>query len=189
MLEIHGKRECPFAWRVRLVARQKEAPYEWIPFDVASPDARAAHRNPERRSPLLWDAGFALTESLVIAEYIEESTGGRPLLPAAPRERARARLLLATLVPKLEMVPSHSRDRAAAVRHARHGHAALEEALRDGEDGEWLGGDSPMLPDLMIWPFLSLQEQDEAAIAPERVRARRYWERARQSPALAATRP
>jgi len=37
MYEIHGKRECPFAWRIRLTAREKRLPFEWIPFDVASP--------------------------------------------------------------------------------------------------------------------------------------------------------
>jgi glutathione S-transferase len=172
MLEIHGKRECPFAWRVRLAAREKDAPYEWIPYDVASPDARAAHRNPDRRSPLLWDAGFALTESLVIAEYIEESCRGRALLPSGAQERAQARLLLTTLVPEVE---------------ARGGHAALEAALRDGR--EWLTGAEPMLPDLMIWPFLSQHEHDGAPIPPELGRARRYWERAKLLPVLTATRP
>jgi len=37
MYEIHGKRECSFAWRIRLTAREKRLPFEWIPFDVASP--------------------------------------------------------------------------------------------------------------------------------------------------------
>jgi len=37
MLEIHGKRKCPFAWRVGLAAREKGAPFEWVPYDVTSP--------------------------------------------------------------------------------------------------------------------------------------------------------
>ena len=94
MLEIHGKRECPFAWRVRLVAREKGAPFEWVPYDMTSPDARARQHNPERRSPLLWDAGFTLSESMVIAEYIDETCPGRALLPTDPRQRARARQVM-----------------------------------------------------------------------------------------------
>ena len=117
MLEIHGKHDCPFAWRVRLVAREKGVPYEWIAWDVDSPDARAAQRNPEHRSPLLWDAGFALPESLVIAQYIDESTDGRALLPRDLRERARMRLLLATVVPALEIAPSHAKSRELALKN------------------------------------------------------------------------
>src|ERR1700694_4633085 len=115
MLEIHGKRGCPFAWRVRLAAREKGASFEWVPFDVPSPDARALHHNPERRSPFLWDAGFTLVESIVIAEYIEESCDGTALLPAGPKERAQARLLLTTLVPKLEVAPAERAKEARSL--------------------------------------------------------------------------
>jgi len=187
MLEIHGKRDCPFAWRVRLVAREKGVPYEWIPSDVASPDARAADHNPQAKSPLLWDAGFALPESVVIAQYIDESVEGRPLLPRDVRERARMRLLLATLVPDLEVAPSHAKRREPAVKKVRDGQVALDRALADGR--AWLGGDAPLLPDLMLWPFLTLQERDGAGIPAELSRATAYWQRVKDSPSLTATRP
>ena len=73
MREIHGKQDCPFAWRVRIVAREKGLPFEWIPFDVPRPDPRAEKNNPERKSPKLVEDGFQLTESLVIAEYLDEA--------------------------------------------------------------------------------------------------------------------
>ncbi|MGZ6125706.1 MAG: glutathione S-transferase family protein [Myxococcales bacterium] len=187
MLEIHGKHDCPFAWRVRLVAREKGAPYEWVHFDVPSPDARAAQHNPERKSPLLWDAGFALVESLVTAQYIEESVDGRALLPRDPRERARMRLLLATLIPGLEVEPSHAKQREAAVKKVRQGQAELDRALSDGR--RYLGGDEPLLPDLMLWPFLTLQERDGAGVPAELSRAAAYWERVKDAPSLTATRP
>ncbi len=187
MLEIHGKQECPFAWRVRLVAREKGAPFEWVPYDVTSADARARQHNPERRSPLLWDAGFTLPESIVIAEYIDETCPGRALLPTAPRLRAQARLLLATLVPKLEAVPTCAADEDEALARARTGHAALDAALSDGR--KWLGGDLPLLPDLMIWPFLAFQEKRAAAVPAELSFAAAYWRRAREHPSLTASRP
>jgi glutathione S-transferase len=187
MLEIHGKRECPFAWRVRLVAREKGAPFEWVPYDVTSPDARARQHNPERRSPLLWDAGFTLSESIVIAGYIDETYPGRTLLPSAPRPRAQARLLLATLVPKLEALPARADDEDEAVAKARAGHAALDAALSDAQP--WLGGELPLLPDLMIWPFLAVQEEGGAPVPAELSSAAAYWRRAREHPSLAASRP
>src|ERR1700682_2723925 len=187
MLEIHGKRGCPFAWRVRLAAREKGASFEWVPFDVASPDARALHHNPERRSPFLWDAGFTLAESIVIAEYIDESCDGAALLPEGPKERAEARLLLTTLVPKLAVAPPHADDKVVALKQAREGQARLDAALSDGR--AWLCGEAALLPDLMIWPFLSLQDTDGAAIPQELSRARRYWERAKEARSLVAPRP
>jgi glutathione S-transferase len=187
MLEIHGKRECPFAWRVRLVAREKGAPFEWVPYDMTSPDARARQHNPERRSPLLWDAGFTLSESMVIAEYIDETCPGRALLPTDPRLRAHVRLLLATLVPKLETVPTRAPDEDEALARARAGHAALDAALSDGR--RWLGGDLPLLPDLMIWPFLAVQEEGGAAVPAELSSAAGYGRRAREHPSLTASRP
>jgi len=187
MLEIHGKRDCPFAWRVRLTARHKGIEFEWLPDDVPAPDPRTAEHNPERKSPLRWEDGFALAESLVIVQYLDESREGRRLLPENARDRARARLLLATLVPKLEIVPGHAKSREAAMRKVREGHAALNRTLSDGRI--WLGGDQPMLADLMIWPFLALQERDGAGISAELAQARAYWSRASELESLRATRP
>jgi glutathione S-transferase len=73
------------------------------------------------------------------------------------------------------------------MRKAREGQAALDEALADGR--KWLGGDAPLLPDLMLWPFLALQETDDAGIPPGLSRAAAYWARARDVPSLTATRP
>ena len=188
MLEIHGKKDCPFAWRVRLAAREKAAAFDWLPFDVETPDPRTAEHNPKQKSPLLWEDGFTLIESLVIAQYLEDScAAGRPLLPRDARDRARMRVLLSTLIPKLEVAPSHAKDRDRAMKKAREGQAALDRALAQG--GPWLGGDQPLLPDLMLWPFLALQERDGAAISPALSRAAAYWARAKDIPALTATRP
>src|SRR5207244_7614258 len=123
MLEIHGKQECPFAWRVRLAAREKGIAFEWIPHDVGSPDPRASQHNPQQRSPLLWDEGFPLVESLVIAQYIDESREGRALLPGRAKERARMRELTATVAAKSEIPPRHARDANAARRRISEGHA------------------------------------------------------------------
>jgi glutathione S-transferase len=185
MLEIHGKKDCPFAWRVRLTARQKEVEFAWLPYDVPDPDPRTMEHNPERKSPLLWEDGFSLAESVVVAQYLDESREGRRLMPANTRDRARARLLLATVVAKLEVAPSHAESRDAAVEKARRGHAALDRVLSDGR--AYLGGDSPSLPDLMLWPFLALQEWD--GVPPQPARAAEYWRRVKDTPALVATRP
>jgi glutathione S-transferase len=185
MLEIHGKKDCPFAWRVRLVARQRGIEFEWIPGDILDPDPRSVEHNPERKSPLLWDDRFSLAESVVIAQYLDESREGRRLTPENAKERARARLLLATVVKDLEIAPSHEQSRDAATRKVREGHAAIDRVLSDGRP--YLAGNSVLLPDLMLWPFLALQERDGVPPAPSHAAA--YWRRVNQTPALVATRP
>src|SRR5205807_7686116 len=73
VIEIHGKRECPFAWRVRICAREKGLPFEWIPFDGPDPDPRAVRHKPEKKSPKRWEDGFELLESSVILRYLDEA--------------------------------------------------------------------------------------------------------------------
>jgi len=87
------------------------------------------------RSPLLWDEGFALVESLVIAQHVDESHEGRDLLPRTAKERARMRELIATIAGKLETTPSHARDANAARKRIGEGHAALDAALSDAAPG------------------------------------------------------
>ena len=46
-----------------------------------------------------------------------------------------------------------------------------------------------MLPDLMVWPFLALQERDGAAIPAHLQRACAFWARAKERDSLGETRP
>ena len=97
------------------------------------------------------------------------------------------REVIATVAAKLEITPSHARDANSARRRIGEGHAMLEAALSDGRT--WLGGDAPMLPDLMVWPFLALQERDGAAIPAHLQRACAFWARAKERDSLRETRP
>jgi glutathione S-transferase len=172
MLEIHGLRECPFAWRARVAAREKGVPFVWIAYDAEPRDPRADSHNQDRKSPKLYDGGFELIESLAIMQFIDEACDGPPLAPADPRERAlmRARFSLAH---KLEMHPPEE----AKIRKA---YAALEAALRGKE---WLGGQKPDLSDMAIWPFLYKHAQAGFEFDHP------YWRRSRERASLLATRP
>jgi maleylpyruvate isomerase len=88
------------AWRVRTVLELKGVAYEYVPVDIA-PGTSAQERdeyaavNPLRQVPVLeWlESGelVRLTQSVAIAEYLEERFPEPPLLPAAPLARARVR--------------------------------------------------------------------------------------------------
>lgn len=88
------------AWRVRIVLAYKSIPYEYVAVNL-SPDALGqlnpayASVNPMRQVPTLeWTEGgstIRLTQSVAIAEYLEETCPSPPLLPKDPLLRAQTR--------------------------------------------------------------------------------------------------
>ena len=185
MREIHGKKQCPFAWRVRIAAREKELPFEWLPYDVTGADPRTREHNPDHKSPKLVEDGFELVESLIILAYLDESNPGTALQPEEARARAAMRLRQKELA-KLEVHvgPGHPADEAAREKVAA-GYAALARMLRDGR--QWLGGDRPDLSDVAVWPFLWML--DEAGLRLPEGPAAAYWARACTRDSLASTQP
>ena len=58
---------------------------------------RVANHSPAGRVPILIDEGFAVWDTLAIAEYLAEKYAQKHLWPAAPLQRARARSLCAEM--------------------------------------------------------------------------------------------
>jgi maleylacetoacetate isomerase/maleylpyruvate isomerase len=89
------------AYRVRIALNLKGLPYEAVPVHLL----RSEENDPAYRalSPLgtvpalLTDEGDALTQSLAIIEYLEETHPQPPLLPADALGRARLRALALTI--------------------------------------------------------------------------------------------
>lgn len=188
MIEIHGKRDCPFAWRVRVTAREKELPFQWIPFDVPDPDPRAKQGNPERKSPKLVEDGFELVESLVIVSYLDEAHPGKPLQALSARDRARMRLRSCELGKLLEVHVDPEHPATGEIREkVNGGYALLDRMLIDGR--HFLGGNSPDLSDLAVWPFLWLLDAAGLGIPETLRKAAAYWQRVRERESLTSTRP
>lgn len=179
MIEIHGMRLCPFAWRARIGAREKGLAFDWLPFDVPSPDPRALRHNPEQKSPKLVIGDFELTESLVILQYLDEGYPGVALQPLSARDRALLRLRLQAL----QALEQHvTQDEPPDRERLRKGFDAMEERLAGGKP--WMGGASPDLSDVAVWPFLWMLEEAGVAVRPAA-----YWQRARARESLAQTVP
>ncbi len=192
-MKLFGGLLSPYVMRAALAARLKGHD---IP--VTMPDGgikTAAYRalNPLGKMPTLVDGGFALPESAVIAEYLEEALDGPTLLPGGPADRARARLVarIADLyfAPHLTAI-FRSRENPAAVPPAieRLGETlAILEGMADPH-GPWLLGDAPGLADATLMPLLFFLDAFHSAHgtgrlidAAVRPRLARWWAHARAS--------
>lgn len=85
------------AQRVRLALDEKQICWESVIVDTARGDVgnlppNYHALNPKGLVPTIIHDGVAIPESLVILEYLEDVFPERPLRPASPVERARARL-------------------------------------------------------------------------------------------------
>jgi glutathione S-transferase len=86
MLRLHHFQLSPLCRKVRLVLNEKRLPYECV---VVRPwDAGIALKD---LTKLALTDGHVLTDARAIAEYLEETSAGAPLLAVNHRDRAEAR--------------------------------------------------------------------------------------------------
>ena len=94
MLRLIDAPRCPYCARVRIALAEKGVPYETVVIDLDDRPAWLYELNPVGRVPVLDEEGWALPESAVINELLEERYPEPPLLPVDPGARAAARLAI-----------------------------------------------------------------------------------------------
>jgi glutathione S-transferase len=88
---------CPHSRFVRLVLGEYGIAADLIEENVLARRPAFLELNPAGTTPVLVDGDFAACGALVIAEYIDETSGGTAvnrLMPADPKSRAEARRLM-----------------------------------------------------------------------------------------------
>jgi stringent starvation protein A len=91
VITLYDAPACPFCARVRIVLAEKGLEFETVEIDLRDRPPWLVGLNPKGKVPVLED-GFALPESAVIMEYLEERNPDPPLLPPHAAARAEARL-------------------------------------------------------------------------------------------------
>jgi len=98
MLKLYTYFRSSAAYRVRIALNLKNLAYEAVPVHLVkdggqhlAPDYRRI--NPAGAVPALADRDLALSQSLAIIEYLDETYPYPPLLPADPAARARVRAI------------------------------------------------------------------------------------------------
>ena len=169
-LSLFGYWRSSAAYRVRLALAWKRLEYKSISIDLrldaqAAPDYLA--QNPQGLVPLLLTGESALSQSLAIIEYLDETYPRPPLLPADPLGRAYVRA--AAQIIACDLHPLNNlrvlrylkaplgHDQSEIDRWAMHwmvaGLSALE-TFADRHGGTFLYGDTLTLADICVIPQL-----------------------------------
>src|SRR5207247_8182274 len=84
----------PYAQKVKIALAEKGVAFECrLPDFTSGRDDAFAAASPRLEVPALVDGETRVFDSTIILEYVEDRWPAPPLLPAAPAERARVRML------------------------------------------------------------------------------------------------
>ena len=92
-MKIIGSYVSPYVRKVLVCMELKGLNYEVDPITPFFGNDEFRRLSPLCRIPVLIDGDLVLTDSTVIAEYLDEQFPEPPLMPCDPKERARARWL------------------------------------------------------------------------------------------------
>jgi maleylpyruvate isomerase len=171
---LHNYFRSSSAYRVRIALHLKALPFEYASVHLNRNGGEQFlpafdERNPHHLVPVLSDGDIDISQSLAIIEYLDETYRHNPLLPAAPRERARVRQL--SLAMACDIHPLNNlrvlkylsgplavddAQKAAWIHHWHlTGLTALElDLARDAQRGRFCVGDTPTMADCCLIPQL-----------------------------------
>ena len=205
---LFGAAYSVYVRAARLALAEKGVAYRLVEVDIFAADGPPAdylERHPFKRIPAFEHDGFRLYEAGAITRYVDDAFTGPPLMPSAPRARARAhqiisiidnygyRPLIWDIFVERVRASAHGRDAdeakiAAAIPRAALCLQALEE-LADPE-GPYLTGAAVTLADLHAAPMFAYvrMAKEGAALLSARPRLTRWWQAMAARPSMAATR-
>jgi maleylacetoacetate isomerase len=146
------------SWRVRLALSLKNIDYKYVAVPLNNQKILAQKKvdelkklNPYGRVPTLFIDGKAISESVAIIEYLDETRPTqKPLLPKCPLMRAKVRQLVEIInsgvqpfqnIPVLAMIDDFKQDRKKwAAFWIRRGLSAFEDIIKDTR-GQYCTGD------------------------------------------------
>jgi glutathione S-transferase len=196
MIKLYEHPLSPYAQKVKIALYEKDIQFEAVTPNLLGSDPAFEAASPRREVPCLVDGGLEVFDSTIILEYVEDKWPKPPLLPAAPAERARVRMIEELCDTYYEAVNwgllevrFFGRASGALAQRliARGGeqiagvHARLE---RDLGARPWFNGEAFGWGDLSVIPYLST-----SAIfgfkPPARSRLEAWNDRVRQRPSVA----
>ena len=149
--------DSQYSHRVRLALAEKDILVDQIAIDARSDPAEFAELNPGGRFPVLdCHDNVLLTRSDIILEYLEERFPYTPLMPLAPKERAKCRQEAWRIeedlcIPAQEIINS---TRAKTTKIRKRFANNLYMLLPIFHDTEWFMGSEFSILDCILGPLL-----------------------------------
>jgi len=152
VITLYDAARCPYCARVRIVLAEKGVKHKAVEIDLRDRPRWLYDKNPSGKVPILedWDK-WALPESAVIAEYLNDRYPDPPLWPDNPAQRAAGRLLVFRFDDFSKPYYALRRGEEGASDLFEEELAGLEEFL---ESSAWLSGPAFGLADVAYLPWV-----------------------------------
>jgi len=149
---------CPFAQRVWIALNEKKIPYQYREENPYHKEERFLKISPKGLVPALEYEGDAVSESLVILEFLEEAyLDYKPLLPKDPIQRSKIRLSIDHI--SKSIIPAYFRLLQGQDQSSQDAaRIELTEAFKkfaNGIKGPFWAGTDLTLADISIIPWIS----------------------------------
>jgi maleylpyruvate isomerase len=183
-LKLYGFWRSSAAYRVRIALNLKGLDAEQAFVHLRKGEQRAPEfltLNPQGLVPALIDGDVALTQSLAICDYLDETHPAPPFLPKSPAERARVRSLALAIacdihplnnLRVLVYLKREMKQEQATIdewyRHwVKEGFTGLEQMLGSSKaTGKFCHGDVPGLADICLVPQIYNAQRLACDLAP-----------------------
>ncbi|KAL3284658.1 hypothetical protein HHI36_018812 [Cryptolaemus montrouzieri] len=156
-LRLYSFEYCPYAQRIRLVLNAKQLKYEAVNINLKKKPEWYSSIHPEEKVPCLETGDELITESLDIANYLEEKYPSPALYPAEPEAVKKEK----ALIDKINDVTSvfgkcmmNPKEKSAEewVKSILSSMEPFETELKN-RGTKFFGGDKPGMLDYMLWPW------------------------------------
>lgn len=165
-MQFHYHPLSSFCWKVLIALYEKNAAFEPVLVNLGDPAQEAAFRklSPLRKMPAIVNGDDVVNESSIEIEYLDQTLGGAPLIPADPKQALDVRYwdrffdvhvhypMQAIVADRLR--PADKKDAFGVAETRAKLRAAYDVAEAHMQGRTWASGDSFSMADCSAAPAL-----------------------------------